>query len=104
MILCNAVVNSPIVGIVVTISPSLSLYRIVVLPAASSPTGNGMNFTLQRMSKILSQNLYFPQTIIREYLVKASCFFPHMFGFLQICLEKAKPVCKIPHMCILADV
>lgn len=28
----------PIVGIVVTISPSLSLYRIVVFPAASSPT------------------------------------------------------------------
>ena len=28
----------PIVGIVVTISPSLSLYRMVVLPAASKPT------------------------------------------------------------------
>uniref|UniRef100_A0A182KI83 Uncharacterized protein n=1 Tax=Anopheles christyi TaxID=43041 RepID=A0A182KI83_9DIPT len=28
----------PIVGMVVTISPSFSLYRIVVLPAASSPT------------------------------------------------------------------
>ena len=28
----------PIVGMVVTISPSLSLYRIVVLPAASRPT------------------------------------------------------------------
>ena len=28
----------PMVGIVVTISPSLSLYRIVVLPAASKPT------------------------------------------------------------------
>jgi hypothetical protein len=26
------------VGIVVTISPSLSLYRMVVLPAASRPT------------------------------------------------------------------
>lgn len=26
------------VGIVVTISPSLSLYKMVVLPAASSPT------------------------------------------------------------------
>ena len=30
--------------------------------------------------------------------------FPHMFDFLQICLRKAKPVCKIPHMFILADV
>lgn len=30
--------DSPIVGIVVTISPSLSLYKIVVFPAASRPT------------------------------------------------------------------
>lgn len=28
------------VGIVVTISPNLSLYKIVVLPAASNPTAN----------------------------------------------------------------
>ena len=28
----------PMVGMVVTISPSLSLYKMVVLPAASSPT------------------------------------------------------------------
>jgi len=28
----------PIVGMVVTISPNLSLYKIVVLPAASNPT------------------------------------------------------------------
>lgn len=31
-------VNVPMVGIVVTISPSFSLYRIVVFPAASRPT------------------------------------------------------------------
>ena len=31
----------PIVGMVVTISPSLSLYRMVVLPAASRPTCGG---------------------------------------------------------------
>lgn len=30
--------DEPIVGMVVTISPSLSLYRIVVFPAASRPT------------------------------------------------------------------
>ena len=30
--------NSPMVGMVVTISPNFSLYRIVVLPAASKPT------------------------------------------------------------------
>ena len=31
-------ISLPIVGIVVTISPSLSLYKMVVLPAASRPT------------------------------------------------------------------
>jgi hypothetical protein len=30
--------HSPMVGMVVTISPSFSLYRMVVLPAASRPT------------------------------------------------------------------
>jgi hypothetical protein len=30
--------NRPIVGIVVTISPSFNLYRMVVFPAASRPT------------------------------------------------------------------
>lgn len=34
----GAGVYEPIVGMVVTISPSLSLYRMVVFPAASSPT------------------------------------------------------------------
>ncbi len=34
-----SLIYSPIVGIVVTISPSFNLYRIVVLPAASRPTG-----------------------------------------------------------------
>ena len=32
------VIRLPMVGMVVTISPSLSLYRIVVFPAASRPT------------------------------------------------------------------
>ena len=31
-------INKPIVGIVVTTSPNFSLYKTVVLPAASSPT------------------------------------------------------------------
>ena len=34
---------------------------------------------------------------------KQNSFFPHMFGFLQICLEQAKHVCKLAHICILAD-
>ena len=33
-----AIKDIPMVGIVVTISPSFSLYNIVVFPAASSPT------------------------------------------------------------------
>jgi hypothetical protein len=32
------ILNVPMVGMVVTISPSLSLYRMVVFPAASRPT------------------------------------------------------------------
>ena len=34
----RVVVHIPIVGIVVTISPNFSLYRMVVFPAASRPT------------------------------------------------------------------
>ena len=34
---CTVGSNSPMVGIVVTMSPSFSLYSIVVLPAASNP-------------------------------------------------------------------
>lgn len=33
----------PMVGIVVTISPNFSLYRMVVFPAASRPTGEWNN-------------------------------------------------------------
>ena len=39
----------PIVGIVVTISPSFNLYKIVVLPAASRPTF-GYMFSLSSQS------------------------------------------------------
>ena len=39
-----------------------------------------------------------------KHLPKLTCVvFTHRFGFLQIFLEKNKPVCKKPHMCILAD-
>lgn len=38
MLTTNNYEFSPMVGIVVTISPNFSLYRIVVLPAASNPT------------------------------------------------------------------
>lgn len=34
----NIKISLPIVGIVVTISPSFNLYKIVVFPAASNPT------------------------------------------------------------------
>lgn len=44
---------SPMVGIVVTISPSFSLYRMVVLPAASSPTcrANGRGTLNRRLNR-----------------------------------------------------
>lgn len=42
----------PIVGMVVTISPSFSLYRMVVFPAASRPTINILiSFLPQSLSK-----------------------------------------------------
>lgn len=45
---------APMVGMVVTISPSLSLYRMVVFPAASRPTIKILiSFLPQRRSKSL---------------------------------------------------
>ena len=44
------------VGMVVTISPSLSLYRMVVLPAASRPTIRiRISFFPHNLSKILEK-------------------------------------------------
>lgn len=46
--------HPPIVGIVVTISPSFNLYRMVVFPAASRPTINiRISFLPQRRSNSL---------------------------------------------------
>ena len=47
----------PIVGMVVTISPSLSLYRMVVLPAASRPT-------MRMRTSFLPNSL--PKTLLKE--------------------------------------
>lgn len=44
----------PMVGMVVTISPSLSLYRMVVLPAASRPT---MRIRISRLEKSFWKSL-----------------------------------------------
>lgn len=46
----------PMVGMVVTISPSFSLYKIVVFPAASKPTGEGKG-TIKHTSKRLAPRL-----------------------------------------------
>jgi hypothetical protein len=52
------VLDSPIVGMVVTISPNFSLYRMVVLPAASKPTatekggGGGKEWRRERGSPL----------------------------------------------------
>lgn len=47
------ILDQPIVGIVVTISPSLSLYRMVVFPAASRPTINILMSSLE--NKLLNK-------------------------------------------------
>lgn len=39
--------DSPMVGMVVTISPNFSLYRIVVLPAASKPTAKETGIAIE---------------------------------------------------------
>lgn len=39
--------DSPMVGMVVTISPNFSLYRIVVLPAASKPTAKERGIAIE---------------------------------------------------------
>ena len=57
--------TSPIVGIVVTISPSFNLYNIVVFPAASSPTRNISTSDL--MTNIASQLTHqYPHLLLPE--------------------------------------
>lgn len=76
--------DSPMVGIVVTISPSLSLYKMVVFPAASSPTIRILisffpNNLLKRLAKfpILSHlqeeiNCQFARSLIMWYQTKST--------------------------------
>ena len=50
----------PMVGIVVTISPSFNLYKMVVFPAASRPTENGYACMILRiMTKNMIKRFYF---------------------------------------------
>mgnify|MGYP001402653733 CR=1 FL=1 len=58
------------VGIVVTISPSFNLYKIVVFPAASRPTEKRKK-NLQIHVKILNQNLDLPIKIRICFLPKS---------------------------------
>ena len=50
--------NLPMVGMVVTISPSFNLYKIVVFPAASRPTAK--NFTSNSKSKFSMMSSTYP--------------------------------------------
>ena len=50
----------PIVGMVVTISPSFNLYRIVVLPAASKPTVKKNEENIKHIFNILANNQNLP--------------------------------------------
>jgi len=61
----KGLVDAPIVGIVVTISPSFSLYRMVVLPAASRPTikmrisffPHSLSRSLEKLMPMLAESL-----------------------------------------------
>lgn len=59
------------VGIVVTISPNLSLYKIVVLPAASKPTINILiSFLPKRpLNKFAKTFPIFAAAVVECYLV-----------------------------------
>ena len=51
------------VGIVVTISPSFNLYRMVVLPAASSPTYPAMRLDeLSTATRVLVHTMRIPES------------------------------------------
>ena len=54
----------PMVGMVVTISPSLSLYRMVVLPAASRPT-------IRMRTSFLPNSL--PKTLLKDKPMLRCC-------------------------------
>ncbi|KAI9922047.1 hypothetical protein PsorP6_000193 [Peronosclerospora sorghi] len=81
--------NIPIVGIVVTTSPSLSLYKMVVLPAASRPTIRiRISFLPKRRSNtrenaipMIKKNLGCAQGFRK---VKGSLFPTHQSGYLQL--------------------
>ena len=75
--------SSPIVGIVVTISPSFNLYKIVVFPAASRPTGNIAKSDLMRTCLPLPVNLPISIRI---------CFFPKS---LPKRLEMVRPMLSL---------
>lgn len=59
---CYARENEPMVGMVVTISPSLSLYRIVVFPAASRPT---IRILISLLPHSLSNNFEIVRPMLR---------------------------------------
>ena len=95
-------INIPIVGMVVTISPSLSLYRMVVLPAASRPT---IRIRISFLPHILSKSfeILIPISPVKEGEFKGqvrclffSCcrfFFPFSFLFpFLIITEKREAV------------
>ena len=58
--------SSPIVGIVVTISPSFNLYKIVVFPAASSPTRNVAKSDLMRTAIASQLTHQYPHLLLPE--------------------------------------
>ena len=70
--------NVPIVGMVVTISPSFNLYRIVVFPAASRPTmririsffphSRSNSFEILRPMATMFENFLFPDVEAKKWV------------------------------------
>ena len=68
--------NLPMVGIVVTISPSFSLYRIVVFPAASKPTINILiSFLLNKAERLPKSLAMVPPILIYSAKQSEHCHF-----------------------------
>lgn len=77
------IAHLPIVGIVVTISPNFSLYKIVVLPAASNPTINILISFLPKRPLNKFANT-FPIVIAYNFNTSAERIQRYQYVFLRI--------------------
>lgn len=86
---CNDSINclledSPMVGMVVTISPSLSLYKMVVLPAASRPT-------------IRIRISFLAKSRLKSFANESPIFLFQLLILKLLCKQRRSRFCSIPH-------